>query len=45
MTIRNGELGSLWPMGLLLLAVLSLPGMALGQFVAWLRGKTVGEAP
>lgn len=45
MTIRNGELGSLWPMGLLLPAVLSLPGMALGQFAAWLRGKTVREAP
>lgn len=41
MTIRNGELGNLWPMGLMLLVVLSVPGMALGQFASWLRGKLV----
>jgi hypothetical protein len=39
MAIRNGELGGMWPMGMILLALLSVPGMALGQFAAWLRGK------
>jgi hypothetical protein len=31
MAIRNGELGGLWPLGLLLFAGLSLPGMVVGQ--------------
>ncbi len=42
MCLRNGELGNLWPLGLLLLAALAVPGMALGQFAAWLRGKLEG---
>lgn len=28
MCVRNGELGSLWPLGLALFAILSLPGVA-----------------
>lgn len=43
MTIRNGELGNMWPMGLMLLVVLSVPGMALGKFAARLRGKLPGR--
>jgi hypothetical protein len=39
MCIRNGELGNLWPLGLALFAVLSLPAVALGQGGAWLRGR------
>ena len=37
MTIRNGELGSLWPMGMLLFGVMSVPGMLLGKLAA--RGR------
>lgn len=37
MTIRNGEIGSLWPLGLVLFTVMSLPGVALAEFAAWLR--------
>jgi hypothetical protein len=39
MAIRNGEIGNLWPLGLILFAILSVPGLLLGQFTAWLRGK------
>jgi hypothetical protein len=39
MAIRNGELGNLWPLGMILFAVLSLPGVALSRFSALLRGK------
>lgn len=37
MCIHNGELGNLWPLGLALFAVLSLPAVALAQGGAWLR--------
>lgn len=43
MTMRAGELGNLWPLGLMVLVVLSLPGMALGKFAAWLRGRRSSE--
>jgi len=39
MLLRNGELGSLWPLGLALFAVLSLPGVLAAQLAAWLKGR------
>jgi len=37
MLIRNGDLGSLWPLGLVLFGLLSLPAMAVAFIVArWL---------
>jgi hypothetical protein len=37
MAILAGEIGNLWPIGLALLAVLSLPGMLFARGGAWLR--------
>jgi hypothetical protein len=34
MCVRNGELGNLWPMGMLLFAVIALPGVAAAQLAA-----------
>ena len=34
MCIRNGELGNLWPLGLLVFAVLALPGIAAATLAA-----------
>ena len=39
MVIRNGELGGLWPMGMLLFCVLGVPGMLLGHLAAWGRAR------
>ena len=39
MAIRNGELGGLWPLGLVMFAVLSIPGILLARLAAWLRAK------
>ena len=43
MVIRNGELGSMWPMGMVLMVVLSLPGMLVGKVAARLRNKRSRE--
>ena len=40
MAIRNGELGGLWPLGLVLFAVLSVPGMLAAHAAAALRIRT-----
>ncbi len=32
--VKSGELGNLWPLGMLVLAVLSLPGGAMATYVA-----------
>jgi len=37
MCVRNGELGSLWPLGLALFAVLALPGVVLAKVAARFR--------
>ena len=37
MCLRNGELGNLWPMGMLLFAVISLPGMLAAKVAARLN--------
>lgn len=37
MCVRNGELGSLWPLGLLMFAVLALPGVAAAMIAAGIR--------
>jgi hypothetical protein len=39
MVVRSGELGSLWPLGLLLFIVLSVPGILAAQGAAWLRAR------
>lgn len=39
MVIRNGELGGLWPLGLVLFAVLSIPGILAARLAAWLRAR------
>src|SRR5262245_36344607 len=39
MVLRGGELGSLWPLGLALFAVLSIPGMAAARFGSRLRAR------
>ena len=44
MAIRNGEVGSLAPLGLILFAVLSLPGMLVAQLGARFRARLVERA-
>jgi peptidoglycan/LPS O-acetylase OafA/YrhL len=39
MVVRSGELGNLWPLGLLLFIVLSVPGILAAQGAAWLRAR------
>lgn len=34
MAVRNGELGNLWPIGMLMFAIVALPGMGIAQFAA-----------
>jgi hypothetical protein len=34
MCVRNGELGNFWPLGMLLFAVISLPGIGAAQVAA-----------
>lgn len=43
MAVRNGEVGSLAPLGLILFAVLSLPGMLVAQLGARLRARFVDK--
>lgn len=38
MGLRNGELAGLWPLGMILFAVLALPGMLAARFGARLAG-------
>jgi hypothetical protein len=45
MAIRNGELGGLWPLGLVLFAVLSLPGMLAAHVAARLKSGMGGVRP
>jgi len=37
MTIRSGELGGLWPLGMLLFAVLALPGLVAAKVASLIR--------
>jgi len=39
MVVRSGELGNLWPLGLLLFIALSVPGILAAQAAAWLRAR------
>ena len=34
MCVRNGELGNLWPLGMLLFAVIAVPGVVAGRLAA-----------
>ncbi len=34
MCVRNGELGNLWPLGIVMFMILALPGMAAAQLAA-----------
>lgn len=45
MTIRAGELGNLWPLGLLLFPVMSLPGIAIAKLGGWLNDKIAMRQP
>ena len=39
MVLRSGELGSLWPLGLALFVVLSLPGVVAARFGSRLKAR------
>jgi peptidoglycan/LPS O-acetylase OafA/YrhL len=46
MVVRSGELGNLWPLGLLLFVVLSIPGILAAKGATWLRARLKwGDAP
>jgi len=45
MTIRAGELGNLWPLGLLVFLVMSVPGIAIAKLGEWLNGKISPRQP
>ncbi|MEI7430960.1 MAG: hypothetical protein WCL27_10945 [Betaproteobacteria bacterium] len=44
MCLRNGEFGSLLPLGVVLFAILALPGMLVAMFTARLSRKSTDEA-
>jgi hypothetical protein len=44
MCLRNGELGNLWPLGLLAFALLALPAVAAAQFAARMRNPAGAAA-
>ena len=44
MCLRNGELGNLWPMGLALFAVISIPGILGAKLAAHFRERVRREA-
>jgi hypothetical protein len=45
MCVRTGELGNLWPLGMLLFAVVALPGALAAQVSArFSQGSTEGGA-
>ena len=39
MVVRNGELGGLWPLGVAVFAVLSIPGIFVARLAARLRAR------
>jgi hypothetical protein len=39
MMIRSGEVGNLWPLGLIMLTIYSLPAIACAASGSWLRKK------
>ena len=43
MCIRNGELGGLWPLGIVLFAIVSLPGMLAANLAARFGRKSESE--
>jgi len=40
MCVRNGELGNLWPLGLVMFAVLALPAVAAASIAARFRSRS-----
>ncbi|HQR21110.1 MAG TPA: hypothetical protein PKV98_09590 [Burkholderiaceae bacterium] len=44
MVVRNGELGGLWPLGLMLFAVLALPSMLAAHVAARIGRGSTGES-
>lgn len=38
--VLAGELGNLWPLAIAMFVILSLPGVALAVFTAWLRRRS-----
>ena len=45
MCIRNGELGNLWPMGLVLFAVIALPAIGAANLASRLRHRVTSLTP
>ncbi|HTN49256.1 MAG TPA: hypothetical protein VMK32_07495 [Burkholderiaceae bacterium] len=45
MLVRNGELGGLWPLGLLLFGVLALPALLAAYVAARIGRRSAGGAP
>jgi len=45
MAIRAGELGNLWPLGLLVFLVMSVPGIGVARLGEWLSGKISPRQP
>jgi hypothetical protein len=45
LTIRAGELGNLWPLGLLVFLVMSVPAITIAKLGAWLNGKISPRQP
>jgi len=43
MCVRNAEIGSLWPLGLILFAVLALPGVFVARLAVRMRERRDGE--
>lgn len=39
MTIGNGEIGNLWPLGMLLFCFMSVPGIVLATLSSWARRR------
>jgi hypothetical protein len=43
MVIRNGELGGLWPLGMVMFSVLSIPGMLVARLSTRMRARSGGK--
>jgi hypothetical protein len=44
MCVRNGELGNLWPLGMVLFAIVALPGVFAAMLTARLKRRSRGAA-
>lgn len=44
MVLRNDEIGNLWPLGMVLFAIIAIPGMLVATIAARVARKTAREA-